>query len=288
VPDERTASWLVVGADGLVGSELMRQAASAARVRGTTRRSPRPSGALALDLAAEPASWSLPTCDVAFLCAAVASLARCRQDPAASFRVNVEGTLALARRLLERGTHVVLLSSNQVFAGATPQVSESERPAPRSEYGRQKAEVERRLLERGSGVSVVRLSKVLGASLPLFDDWRQLLRAGKPVEPFDDLRLAPVPVAFVARALVEVGRRRAGGIVQISGAEDVSYLEVALHLAELCGADPELVHARPARSAGLPPDETPRHSTLDVTRLREELGLEPPPVWQTLDAVLAR
>ncbi|HJZ54808.1 MAG TPA: sugar nucleotide-binding protein [Gemmataceae bacterium] len=276
--------WLVVGADGAIGGELLRRLSAAGRpALGTTRRADR--AGLFLDLAGEPSSWQLPdSVAVAFLCAAVTSVERCQQFPADTRVVNVERTLRLARRLRERGAHVVFLSTNQVFDGAKPHRKPDDRPRPQTEYGRQKAEVEGALLSAGAA-TVVRFTKVVAPGMKLLRSWLDAFLAGVAVEPFGDMVISPVPLAFAAEVLARVGEQTPGGIIQLSGEADVTYAELARRLADRCEVSRELVRPVSFASKGLPPEMAPEHTTLDIARLTSELGLTPPPVWETLAAL---
>ena len=60
-------------------------------------------------------------------------------DPKTNHVVN---TIDLMRRLADRGTHLVFLSSSQVFDGETPAPTEDAATAPKNEYGAQKLAVE--------------------------------------------------------------------------------------------------------------------------------------------------
>jgi hypothetical protein len=60
---------------------------------------------------------------------------------------------------------------------------------------------------------------------------------------------------------------------------------VAFHQARLIGPDPGLFERVSAASAGLPPGSTPRHTTLEGTRLRERFGIEVPDALAVIDAV---
>ncbi|MBX9579158.1 MAG: sugar nucleotide-binding protein, partial [Gemmataceae bacterium] len=252
---------------------------------GTSRR---PGGTgLPLDLAADPGSWVLPDrVAVAYLCAAVTSVGGCRHDPAGTAAVNVTRTLALADRLRDHGAHVVFLSTNLVFDGSAPHVPEDAVPCPRTEYGRQKAAVEAKLLIAG-GATVVRFTKVLPPDWPLLVGWADKLLRGEAVAAFTDLRMAPVPLAVAAEALARVGAARPGGVVHVSGDEDVSYAAVARELAARLGVAGELVRETPAAAGGVPPEAAPRHTTLGAGRLAREQGLTPPPVHRTITASLA-
>lgn len=271
------ARWLIVGGDSTIGAALARRAGR--RAIGTSRR-PASDNVLSLDLASDPASWVLPEgIEVAFLCAAVTSIEACRTQPTETRRVNVERTLALARLLAARGVHVVFLSTNQVFDGTQPHRLASDPTCPQTEYGRQKAEAERGILDLGG--AVVRLTKVMAEVPPLFRSWDAALREGRTIESFEDLYFSPIPLDVVSRTLVEVGARRLAGIVQVSGDRDVSYADVAKRIA----ADRDLVQPVSVASKGIRPEAAPRFTTLDCSRLTHELGIAIPTVSETIDSL---
>ena len=282
---------LVVGGDGQIGRALVgRLAASGARLIATTRREgTRGEGRIFLDLAGEVSRWSPPEdVTVAYLCAAAATLHQCREDPAGTRRLNVEALWTVAKALLRRDAFVVFTSTNLVYDGTIPFRRAEEPVSPVTEYGRQKAEMERRLLAWTGPTAVVRLTKVLGPDWPLLRGWAQALRQGEVIRPFSDMVLPPVSVGFVAEVLLRVGEGRVAGIVQVSGGEDVPYEQLARRLAAHLGADAGLVQPIPSSASRLALEAAPRYSALDTSRLREELDLEPPDVWETIDEVLSK
>lgn len=287
---DRAAPWLVVGADGVIGGELFRRLSAMRPVVGTTRRAPGSGWSesppfMFLDLAADPTSWRPPEeVPVAFLCAAVTSADVCRQFPEMTRRVNVEGMLELARLLQARGSHLVFPSTNQVFDGSRPGRAAADAPRPRTEYGRQKAEVEAALLRAG-GATVVRFTKVAAPGMGLLRSWADALKRGEPVSPFNDMVMSPVPVEFAADVMIRVGERKPGGIVQVSGERDIAYAGVAARLAARLGV-PGLVRPVSFASRGLGPEMAPPNTTLDTSGLRAAVGLDAPPVWDTIDALI--
>lgn len=257
---------LVVGADGLLGRALCRRlgADGTQVVRSSRRQGAAAVGALPLDLAAPPERWpELPAVRAAVICAAVARLQDCADDAEGSARINLGGTIALAERLAARGAYTLFLSSDKVFDGRVARRARDDEPCPRTEYGRQKAAAERAILGLGEHGAVLRLAKVLSPEFSLLQDWRRELRAGRPIEAFHDMWLAPVRDDFVARLAARLVAERRPGIFQASGDEDIAYVELALSLARALGADRGLVRARAADPALVPPEARPRHSTLD-------------------------
>jgi dTDP-4-dehydrorhamnose reductase len=285
VPSD-TPTALVVGSDSLIGGALMAHLRrTGLAVLGTTRRPERVDGDhLRLDLAEGAESWR---CDrpvgAAVICAGVTKLAACQSDPARTAAVNVRGVSAVIRTLAAAGAFAVYLSTNQVFDGSAPRRRPDEPVSPVSEYGRQKAEVERTVLSLGEQGCVVRLTKVLTPGAPLLRGWLDALRRGEAIRPFSDVVMAPVPLSFVIEVLARVLRTRAPGVVQVSGDRDVSYAEAAAHIAGRIGASADLLRPTSSEAAGVPRQAAPRHTTLDTSRLERELGLRLPGVRAALD-----
>lgn len=284
--------FLIVGGD----SEIANAAATHLRAVGfdvaaTTRRQDRITADRPfLDLAQPVDEWPIPGGLVAAcFCAAIARLADCARDPEGSARVNVGGTVALADRLLARGVPVLFLSTDKVFDGSIPLVPADTPTCPVSEYGRQKAAAEAALGERmrdGAPVSILRLAKVVSPGMELLRQWIGSLRTGKPIRAFDDMMMAPTPVALVAEAIERLLSEPTAGIFQLTGPQDIAYSQVALHLARRIGADPALVEAVSAYSAGLPPGSTAPHTTLDSSALRQRFGIVAPDALEVIDALV--
>lgn len=166
---------LVIGAEGMIGAAVStRLEATGLRVVRTSRRGT--AGSLPLDLAAVPAGWTPPAgIATAVICAAVTSTEVCRLQPDAARRVNVEAPLELGRRIAAAGGRIVFLSTNMVFDGSVSGVKADAERCPRTAYGRMKAEAEAGLFGLGNAATVVRLTKVVGRTLPVIEGWRTAL-----------------------------------------------------------------------------------------------------------------
>ncbi|NLI76237.1 MAG: sugar nucleotide-binding protein [Candidatus Riflebacteria bacterium] len=272
---------LVIGAEGFLGGALARHLAATGPAPLTTRQEP-PSGAspgLVLDLGRDDvAAWPVPAgVGRAFVCAAVSSIDRCARDPETTRRINVTHTLALSRRLSAARVRIVYPSTSQVFDGLDPRPAPTGPVNPPTEYGRQKAEVERGILALPEAPhAVVRLAKVFGPASVLVADWTRRLRLGEEIRPFTDLVLAPISLTHAVRVLVAVAGHPTGGIWQFSGREDLSYAEFAARLARHLGCPARLVRPVASADAGVDLGHLPRHATLDSTRVAQELGIPGP------------
>jgi dTDP-4-dehydrorhamnose reductase len=285
--------FLIVGGDSEIGAAACRALkAQGVAAAATTRRRDRVAPDRPFfDLAAPLDDWTPPPGTRAVcLCAAIARLSACADDPQGSAHINVVQTLALAEKLLARGIAVLFLSTNQVFDGRTPHERAEAPHSPVSEYGRQKARAEAALLrqlESGAPVAILRLAKVVSDTMPLIGGWIKDLTAAKPIRVFNDLKLAPTPTDQVCTAIAALLQDCARGIFQLTGPRDVSYADIGGFLAAYLDADPKLVNPTSARSAGLPEGATPLHTTLDSSLLRVHYGLEVPDVWDVVERVAA-
>jgi dTDP-4-dehydrorhamnose reductase len=240
-----------------------------------------------LDLARPTEEWPpFPPADAVIICAAETSMAACDEKPAASRAINVDAADKIARRARDMGAFVVLPSTNMVFDGEVPRRSADAPPCPTTEYGRQKAEAEQLILALGDGGAVVRLGKVIPRDWPLMANWKRRLRGGEPIQPFFDMVMAPLSLAFTADILCRIAVAKQPGIFQASASEDISYADAGRHLARRLGLKEALVQPVSAFSTGLPVAAVPRHTTLDATRLSRELGLQPPSAIDALDSVV--
>jgi dTDP-4-dehydrorhamnose reductase len=183
----------------------------------------------------------------------------------------------------------LFLSTDKVFDGTRPHVPAETAPCPVSEYGRQKAAAEAALGERmgrGAPVAILRLAKIVSPGMELIRQWMVSLGAGQPVRAFDDMMMAPTPVALVAAAIERLLATPNTGIFQLTGPRDIAYSDIAFHLARALGADPALVEAISAYSADLPPGSTAQHTTLESTALRERFGIAVPDAWDVIDELI--
>jgi dTDP-4-dehydrorhamnose reductase len=281
---------LIVGADSMVGRALTgRLLAGGERVAATTRRAEMVGPTrLFLDLAhADPHQrWPWPV-DVAYVCAGVPNLEACRSDPVGTAHINVTGVMATVTRLVAQGAFVVYLSSNLVFDGSLHCRRADDPPCPRTEYGRQKAEVERHLSAFGTQVAVVRFTKIVGRDTPLLRAWIEAIRNRREIRPLADMVMAPVPVSFAVAALERVAQVRLPGIVQVSADQDVTYEQIARYLTERLGGAPEMIRPSSCRATVGLREPVPTYTSLDTARLRNELGMNPPDVWQAFEDLLA-
>jgi dTDP-4-dehydrorhamnose reductase len=293
----KTEKYLIIGGDGKLGSFL----GSALKDMGqrtcaTTRRQlsePHPEQVF-LDLG-DRSGWSnLPLARAAFICAGITSVEQCEADPEGTRLVNVKQTADLASFLSDRGCHPVLVSTNRVYDGHVAAVTAVTTTCPTTEYGRQKADIEKQILALPGG-AVLRVSKIMFLDDNMVFGWMDALAAGRTIEAVGDMYQSPVTADFVAETLLAMADDGEGGLLQLSATSDWSYLEIARYLARTEGQAQanirEISRAELStlKNTKLAPDQlSPRHTTLDSSDLLSRFGIAAPTVEETLRAVTGR
>lgn len=296
---------LVTGATGFVGSRLCNNLTALGwRVHGTVLPSETPLGLApgVVPVTVEPLSAETPWSHalagietVIHLAARVHVMDDQAADPLSEFRrVNVEGTLRLAREAAASGVkRLVFISSIKVNGEetATPYRADSP-PAPTDPYGISKWEAEKAIreveAETGLQVVVVRPTLVYGPGVKA-----NFLAMVKAVS-----RGYPLPLASVSnrRSLTYVGNlvdalaacavhpAAAGETFLVSDGEDVSSPELVARIAAALGVRPRLFPfpvtlmrlAAALGGKGAAVDRLAGSLTVDISGIRRRLDWHPP------------
>ncbi len=279
----------MIGIGGKIGRALadsLRK--SGYQVTGTDWHEGRNEGAIHLDLAERKSTdVKLPIADVAFFCAAISTYKACRDNEERALLVNATHPVAIADRLVELGTRVILLSTSAVLDCKSPRMLADRPRNPASAYGRTKAAGEEGFLALGRHAAILRLTKVVRPSEKRFKDWKDALIAGRPIDDCpNDLRFSPLTTEHVVSALMSVAEHDQGGMFQVSASSDLSYAESAKHLARRLKVSDALVLDKSAADLNISPDEVTAYTSLDTSRLSTMSGFVPPDPLRVLDQAM--
>ncbi|MEX0990752.1 MAG: SDR family oxidoreductase [Actinomycetota bacterium] len=246
--------WLVIGATGLVGSNLIRTLTEhGVTVIGTARHPL--DGEIALDVTD---GQQLNDClrsvapKVVVDAAGATAVDRCEEEPAWARAVNEVAPRAIADLLPDAST-LVYLSTDYVFDGTGGPYREDAPTGPVNEYGRSKLAGEDAVAAHGRAL-VVRTTVVYGREVrdPGKNSLYQLdraLRAGEAFRASIDEVGTPTYAADLADAIVGLVESGSLGTFHVGGADLVSRFEYAQTAADVLGLDAGLIE--PVESARL-------------------------------------
>jgi dTDP-4-dehydrorhamnose reductase len=253
--------WLVTGAGGMLGTDLVAAVASGGEpVTGMDRAS--------LDVTdAAAVTEAIARCrpEVVVNCAAWTAVDDAEAAEEQALAVNAGGPANLAAACAGLGARLVQVSTDYVFAGeAGRPYAEDDVPAPRTAYGRTKLAGERAVLGGlpGSGY-VVRTAWLYGAHGPSFVRTMIKLEDQRPtVDVVYDQHGQPTWTVDVARQIIAlVHSTAAPGIYHATSSGQTTWFGLAREIFGLLGADPARV--KPVPTSAMPrPAPRPAYSVL--------------------------
>lgn len=201
------------------------------------------------------------------LAAAYTDVDGCESNRDLAFAVNRDGPLNVAAAANECGAKLLFLSSDYVFDGNKTKPYEADDPRnPQSVYGRSKAEAEVRL-EQLPDCCIARTSWLFGPGGKCFPETILKLAATRPaLDVVDDQRGSPTYSFDLARAIIDLCRKDARGIVHVTNAGDCSWFEFAREILQMAGLATEV---RPATTKQMArPAPRPAYSVLSGASLK--------------------
>lgn len=209
------------------------------------------------------------------LAAAYTDVDGCESNPGRAFAVNRDGAANVAEAAKSFGAKLLFLSSDYVFDGKKSSPYDVGDPRnPQSVYGRSKAEAEVRLLEILPQACIARTSWLFGTGGKCFPDTILKLAASRPaLDVVSDQRGSPTYCVDLARAIIELCRKDASGIVHVTNSGDCTWFEFAREIVKGGGLQTEVRPVTSQQMTRLAP--RPAYSVLAATSL-QLYGIEMP------------
>jgi dTDP-4-dehydrorhamnose reductase len=253
---------MILGASGLLGKALMREWREDAVVGFSSRDVDiRDSDKVRDVVESVRPDWIV-------LAAAFTNVDACESEPDLAFAVNRDGAVNVAEAAKLSGSKLLFLSSDYVFDGTknSPYETEDSRN-PQSVYGRSKAEAEIQLLEVLPECCIARTSWLFGTGGKCFPDTILKLAASRSaLDVVNDQRGCPTYSVDLARAIITLCRRDAGGIVHLTNSGECSWFEFARQIVKTARLSTEV---RPVNSQQMArPAPRPAYSVLSSKSLQ--------------------
>ena len=260
--------FLVVGANGQLGQELMRRLGE--KALGVDREVLDITDAAAVEkFAAEVEP------EVIINCAAYTAVDKAESDADLARKINVDGVYNLARL----GTKLVHISTDYVFDGRNwLPYSEDDKPNPQSIYGKTKLEGERRALEANSNTVIVRTAWLYSAHGNNFVKTMRRLGAERAElnVVFDQVG-TPTCAGDLAQAIVDIlpqMNRENAGIYHFSNEGVASWYDFAV---EIMAQSSLNCKVKPIESREYPtPAVRPSFSVLNKAKIKKVFGVNVP------------
>jgi len=203
------------------------------------------------------------------LAAAYTDVDGCESNRDLAFDVNCRGAVNVARAAKQHGSRLLFLSTDYVFDGTKTTPYETNDPrSPSSVYGHSKAEAEVRLAEILPGCCIVRTSWLFGPGGKCFPDTILKLAETRPeLEVVGDQHGSPTYSIDLARAIIQLCRQGASGIVHATNRGDCSWYEFAREIIAAAGL--KTVVRETTSDKFVRPTKRPKYSVLSPESLQK-------------------
>jgi dTDP-4-dehydrorhamnose reductase len=251
----------IFGASGLLGKDLMREW-TGDQVTGLSSRD-----ADIRDVAQVRAVLERTQPEWIVLAAAYTDVDGCESHQERAFAVNRDGAVNVAEEAKRAHARLLFLSSDYVFDGTNNSPYETDDGRnPQSLYGKSKAEAEMRLLDILPSCCIARTSWLFGVGGKCFPDTILKLAASRPaLDVVNDQRGSPTYSIDLARAIRDLCRKDASGVVHITNAGECTWFDFAREIVKSAGLRCEV---RPTTSRHMArPAPRPAYSVLSPASL---------------------
>ena len=203
---------------------------------------------------------------------------QCARDPAGSAEINVASVTRVLDDAFNAGLIPVFVSTDYVYDGRKISPAEDEPQTPNTEYGRQKAAVERWLTDRNEPWLITRLSKVVSGDTTthsVLGQWVNDIRKGRPMRSATDQIFCPASVDDIAGAMIRLAEAGLGGIYHVAGPEPLSRYDLNVMLRDAVQAVDESIRpiVEPCSLRDIPFLEArPLNTSLSTEKLRTAIA----------------
>ncbi|MFZ9661633.1 MAG: SDR family oxidoreductase [Chitinophagaceae bacterium] len=203
----------------------------------------------------------------------------CEQNREAAWQTNVAATRYIAEVAEEIGAFMLFVSTDFVFKGDAGPYKETDLPDPVNYYGETKREAEQLVQQICTSWAIVRTVLVYGKTADgtrsNIITWLQgHLEKGNPIKVVNDQVRTPTYAGDLAKGILAVALKKAGGIWHISGKDELTPYQMGLKVAERLNLPKELMTPVTADTF-TQPAVRPLKTGFDIYKAENELGYAP-------------
>jgi len=201
------------------------------------------------------------------LAAAYTDVDGCETNRELAFAVNRDGAANVAQAAKQHNSRLLFLSTDYVFDGRKTAPYEVGDPrSPQSVYGCSKAEAETQLENIMPDCCIVRTSWLFGVGGKCFPDTiLKLASMRAQLDVVNDQRGSPTYAVDLARAIMQLCRKGAKGVVHVTNGGDCTWFDFAQAIVSVAGLKTII---RPTTTDRFPrPAKRPKYSVLSASSL---------------------
>jgi dTDP-4-dehydrorhamnose reductase len=217
--------------------------------------------------------------DTIIHCAALTQVDECELNPIKAWEINVTATRFIVDTAKKINAFLIFVSTDFVFDGMHGPYVEDDTLNPVSYYGSTKVAAEKAVAESGLGYAIVRTcllyGNILAGTRSNIISWvKENLEQDKKIKVVSDQWRTPTYIEDLARGILLIAEKKAGGLFHISGADFLSPYDMALATAAYLKLDASLIE-KVDSSIFTQPAKRPATTGFIIDKAKKELGFKP-------------
>lgn len=209
-------------------------------------------------------------------CHGISDVEVCKEKKALSYAVNVANSINLLKYCKRLNILPVYLSTSMVFDGESELPTEADDLTPVSEYGKQKLEVEKFIIDNFSKYIILRLTKVFGVEPcdnTLFTAWLDKLMKKEKIRAASDVFISPVYVMDVLNVTNFLIENSHSGVYNLGGCETLRIYDFAKRLAAFFNYDLTCIKEVSINDFSFQ-EKRPKFNSVDSAKVRRDSGVK--------------
>ncbi|MFC1508548.1 SDR family oxidoreductase [Candidatus Omnitrophota bacterium] len=183
--------------------------------------------------------------EVVLLAGGLTNVDLCEENPALAEKVNISGTLYVAKKTKEHNARLVYVSTDYIFNGENGPYHEDDIPSPINVYGRTKLEAENIIRANLEDYLIVRTSQLYGG-----DDQKKNfavkivlnMRNNKKIYAADDFYSTPIYAGSLSQSIIELIERSYRGVLNIAGEDFINRYSYVNRIADIFNLEKSLIN----------------------------------------------
>lgn len=263
-------NYLIVGASGFIGKELLKENNEGNNVISTSRR--KKEGFIKFDLKEDKIDDILEDHKsyIVYFLAGITGLSECHDNKELSYLINVERTIEAINTLDKRGDKIVYFSSDAVFSGDHVKLKEEDPTRPLSNYGKQKALVEEYIINNVRDHLIIRTSKIYDDSFIM--NLALEMKKNEEIICLSDQLTSYVEIHEFIKVVIDLVEQKKSGIYHISTDQLYSRYNLLKMISHHLNLEYKNYKEMTSTEAGFS-DSFPKSFNLDNAKIKSESSI---------------
>ena len=215
---------------------------------------------------------------------AITNVDFCEENPNLAYIGNVESTISIVKNIDKNKTHLIHISTDQVYDGLGPHIEEN--ASPLNIYAKTKYESE--IIAKKVNATILRtnfVGKSFSKSKKSFTDWLvDSFNSNKQINLFNDIKFSAIHQKFLASIIEESFFLKPSEIINIGCIDSISKAEFALKLSNSLNYNFKNYKLTSSENI-FRPARRPKDMTLNTEKFSEIFNIESPTVEDTIKII---